>query len=75
MKKFAPKYFFIYIIRFYSFFISPFFPSSCRYSPSCSFFAVKAIDKFGVFWGGWLTLRRLFRCHPFGGYAGFDPVP
>ncbi len=49
-------------------------PPSCRYAPSCSAYAIDAISRYGAAKGGWLALRRLLRCHPWGG-SGFDPVP
>ncbi len=49
-------------------------PPSCRYSPSCSAYAIAAIERYGALTGGWLAARRLFRCHPWGG-SGHDPVP
>lgn len=49
-------------------------PSPCRFDPSCSTFALEALELHGVFRGSWLTIRRLSRCHPWGGH-GFDPVP
>jgi uncharacterized protein len=61
-------------IRFYQWVISPFLPAACRYQPTCSAYAVEAVSRHGVFAGGWLALRRLLRCHPWGG-SGFDPVP
>ncbi len=61
-------------IRFYQLAISPFLPSSCRFTPTCSQYAVEAILKYGILKGGWLTFRRLMRCHPWGG-SGYDPVP
>jgi putative membrane protein insertion efficiency factor len=62
------------VIRFYRLAISPSTPPSCRFSPTCSAYAQEAVEKYGVGKGGWLALRRLFRCHPFGG-KGYDPVP
>ena len=49
-------------------------PSPCRYDPSCSNYALEALDRHGALRGGWLTVRRLARCHPWGGH-GWDPVP
>ncbi len=49
-------------------------PSTCRYSPSCSQYAIEAIGKYGAFKGGWMTTKRLLRCQPWGG-CGHDPVP
>jgi putative membrane protein insertion efficiency factor len=54
--------------------ISPLLPASCRYVPTCSQYAVEAVMKHGIFRGGWLALRRILRCHPWGG-SGYDPVP
>ena len=61
-------------IRGYQRLVSPFFPASCRYSPTCSQYAVEAIQLHGGLKGFWLALRRIGRCHPWGG-SGFDPVP
>lgn len=61
-------------IQFYRKFISPLTPPSCRYTPTCSEYAVEALRKYGPFKGGWLALRRLLSCHPWGGH-GYDPVP
>ena len=65
------------LIRFYRRHISPHFPPSCRYIPSCSAYAMEAIEKYGAAKGGWLTLKRLSRCHPFhrGEHDFYDPVP
>ncbi|HWL47654.1 MAG TPA: membrane protein insertion efficiency factor YidD [Sphingomonadaceae bacterium] len=49
-------------------------PPSCRYHPSCSAYAITAIERYGALKGGWLAVKRLSRCHPWGG-SGFDPVP
>ncbi|MDZ7741986.1 MAG: membrane protein insertion efficiency factor YidD [Bacteroidota bacterium] len=73
MKKVLAK-FFILIIRFYQGAISPYLPPSCRYTPTCSAYGVEAIKKHGPFKGGWLSLKRFSRCHPWGG-SGYDPVP
>ena len=61
-------------IRFYQKCISPHFPPTCRFVPTCSSYAIQAIERFGVMRGGWLTIKRLSRCHPWGGH-GYDPVP
>lgn len=68
------KYILIALIRFYQVAISPLTPPSCRFVPSCSQYGIEAIQKYGALKGGWLTLKRLCRCHPWGG-SGFDPVP
>ena len=61
-------------IRFYQWCISPLLPAACRYHPTCSAYAVEAIERHGLVRGGGLTLKRLLRCHPWGG-SGYDPVP
>ncbi len=66
--------FFILLIRFYQGAISPYLMPSCRFHPSCSAYGVEAIGRHGPFRGGWLTLKRLLRCNPWGG-SGYDPVP
>tara|TARA_B100002003_G_C13780820_1_gene386704 strand:+ start:182 stop:409 length:228 start_codon:yes stop_codon:yes gene_type:complete len=75
MKKFSFKYLIIYLIRFYRFFISPIFVPACRFSPTCSSFAIDAINKYGVVFGAWLALKRLFRCNPLSRRSGYDPLP
>ncbi|ARN77609.1 membrane protein insertion efficiency factor YidD [Nonlabens spongiae] len=65
---------FILLIRFYQNFISPFTPSSCRYSPTCSTYSLQALKKHGLKKGGWLAIKRISSCHPWGG-KGYDPVP
>ena len=61
-------------IRFYQKFISPLTPSSCRYTPTCSQYAVEALRKHGPLKGMYLAVRHILRCHPWGGH-GYDPVP
>ena len=73
MKKLLAK-FFILLIRIYQYTISPLLPPSCRYIPTCSAYGVEAITKHGPFKGGWLTIKRISRCNPWGG-SGYDPVP
>ncbi|MGL4908935.1 MAG: membrane protein insertion efficiency factor YidD [Bacteroidales bacterium] len=65
---------FIFIVRIYKALISPILPSACRYTPTCSEYAMKALKQYGFFLGILLTLKRVFSCNPFGGY-GYDPVP
>ncbi len=62
------------LVRFYQLCISPLFPPSCRFTPTCSEYAMQALRKYGPFKGLWLTVKRLSRCHPWGG-SGYDPVP
>ncbi|MDE6342168.1 MAG: membrane protein insertion efficiency factor YidD [Muribaculaceae bacterium] len=64
----------IMMIRFYQYAISPHTPPSCRFTPTCSQYAVEAISRHGALKGGWLALKRIARCHPWGG-SGYDPVP
>ena len=61
-------------IRFYRKFISPLTPPSCRFTPTCSEYAIEAITKHGPFKGTWLAIKRVLRCRP-GGGSGYDPVP
>ena len=62
------------LIWFYRNAISPFTPASCRFQPTCSHYTYEAIERFGIWRGGWLGLKRLCRCHPFCA-GGIDPVP
>jgi putative membrane protein insertion efficiency factor len=68
------SWFFIGLIKAYQYLISPLFPATCRYTPTCSGYGLEAIRKYGPFKGGRLALKRFFRCHPWGG-SGYDPVP
>lgn len=61
-------------IRFYQLCISPMLPAACRYQPTCSQYAIEALRRHGPLKGLWLALRRIARCHPWGG-SGYDPVP
>jgi putative membrane protein insertion efficiency factor len=64
----------ILLIRIYQLVISPWIGPKCRYSPTCSRYGIEALKKYGLLKGGWLTITRLSRCHPWGG-SGYDPVP
>ena len=68
------KYIFIFLIKVYQRTLSRVLPSSCRFYPSCSEYGVQAIQKYGIFKGGWLTIKRIGRCQPFHP-GGYDPVP
>lgn len=65
----------VLLIRFYQVCLSPLKPAgTCRFTPTCSQYALEALRKHGLFKGSWLALRRILRCHPWGG-SGYDPVP
>jgi hypothetical protein len=68
------KYVALALIRLYQLTLSPILPPSCRFEPSCSHYSYDAIKRFGFFKGGWLSVRRISRCHPFNP-GGYDPVP
>jgi putative membrane protein insertion efficiency factor len=70
----AMKRLFILIARGWQLGPSRILPPTCRYAPSCSQFAIEALEKHGAIKGGWLATKRLLRCHPWGG-QGYDPVP
>ena len=65
---------FILLIKFYQLCISPLKPPTCRFTPTCSQYALEAFRKYGPVKGFWLSLKRILRCHPWGG-SGYDPVP
>jgi putative membrane protein insertion efficiency factor len=65
---------FIGLIKLYQWIISPMIGPKCRFTPTCSTYALQAIEKYGPFKGLWLALKRISRCHPFGG-SGYDPIP
>ncbi|MHC4598728.1 MAG: membrane protein insertion efficiency factor YidD [Planctomycetota bacterium] len=64
----------ILLLRLYQICLSPILPPCCRYSPTCSAYFIEAVQKYGALKRAWLGIKRLLRCHPFGGY-GEDPVP
>jgi uncharacterized protein len=68
------KKIFISVIRFYQVVISPIKPPSCRFYPTCSHYGLEAVQRFGALKGGWLTIKRILKCHPFHP-GGIDPVP
>lgn len=67
------KYIFLGLIKFYRKFISPLKPPCCRFYPTCSEYAMIAVEKYGAIKGGWLAIKRICRCHPFND-GGYDPV-
>lgn len=68
------KKLFLFLIRLYRKYISPLFPAKCRFYPTCSAYAYEAIEKYGALKGGFLTVKRILKCHPFNA-GGYDPVP
>ncbi len=67
------KKFFLLLLRFYKAAISPYLGNNCRFVPTCSEYAMQAIERYGALKGSWLALKRLLRCHPFC-KGGYDPV-
>jgi uncharacterized protein len=65
---------FLFLVRFYQVIISPLTPAACRYTPTCSNYMIEALKKHGLFYGGFLGIRRILSCHPWG-KTGYDPVP
>ena len=65
---------FVLLVRFYQIAISPLKPPTCRFTPTCSSYALEALKRYGLVKGGMLAIRRIMRCHPWGG-SGYDPVP
>ncbi len=65
---------FIWLTKFYQYFISPLLGSNCRYTPTCSHYTIEALKTHGIFTGGWLSIKRILSCNPWGG-SGYDPVP
>lgn len=64
----------IWLVKAYQKYISPLTPPSCRYVPTCSEYTIQALQKHGLLKGGWLAVKRIGSCHPWGG-SGYDPVP
>lgn len=64
----------VLLVRAYQVVLSPLLPAACRYTPSCSHYAIEALEKHGALRGGWLAVKRIARCHPFRA-GGYDPVP
>ncbi|MHB1372439.1 MAG: membrane protein insertion efficiency factor YidD [Thauera sp.] len=64
----------IALVRFYRYAISPMLGRNCRFHPTCSEYAIEAIERYGALRGGWMAVRRVGRCHPFNP-GGYDPVP
>ena len=70
------KHILIALVKFYRKYISPLTPPTCRYVPTCSQYALEALEKYGALKGGWLAFKRIGRCHPFHkGHDFYDPVP
>jgi len=68
------KWIAVLLVRFYQLSISPLFPNACRFTPTCSEYTKQAILKYGAISGTWLGIKRISKCHPWGGH-GYDPVP
>lgn len=65
---------FVFLVRIYQLVISPLTPATCRFTPTCSAYMIEALKTHGLFHGGYLGLKRIFSCHPWG-KSGYDPVP
>lgn len=70
----VPRTTLVLLVRVYQVLLSPLLPASCRYTPSCSAYAIEALERHGAVRGGGLAIRRILRCHPFRP-GGYDPVP
>jgi len=73
MKK-TLQFIFLLPVYFYRYSISPLIGPRCRYTPTCSQYTIDAVKKYGIIKGGWLAIKRISSCHPWGG-SGYDPVP
>ena len=67
------KRFFIGLVKGYQYLVSPLLGQNCRYTPTCSEYSIQAIEKYGIFKGLWLSIKRISKCHPWGG-SGHDPL-
>jgi putative membrane protein insertion efficiency factor len=67
------KFVTLQLLRAYKWAISPLFPPACRYVPTCSEYAMEAVERYGALRGGWMAFARILRCHPFA-HSGYDPV-
>ena len=74
LRSFHPARIAVAAVRLYQLVLSPLTPPHCRHLPTCSQYAIEALREHGILRGGWLAVRRIARCHPFG-TSGFDPVP
>jgi uncharacterized protein len=70
----VPRWLLLALVRGYQIALSPLLPATCRYYPTCSAYAVEALQRYGAARGSWLAVRRILRCHPFTA-GGYDPVP
>ena len=64
----------VFLVKIYQRIISPLFPPTCRYTPTCSEYAIQSLKKYGIIKGVYLSIKRIVNCHPWGG-SGYDPVP
>ena len=65
---------FVFLIKIYQNIISPLFPPTCRYTPTCSEYSIQSLKKYGLVKGVYLSIKRIVNCHPWGG-SGYDPIP
>ncbi|HUF30215.1 MAG TPA: membrane protein insertion efficiency factor YidD [Gemmatimonadaceae bacterium] len=70
----VPRRLLVLVVRVYQVSLGPLLPAACRYTPSCSAYAIEALQRYGALKGGWMAARRIGRCHPFRP-GGYDPVP
>ena len=64
----------VFLVKIYQRIISPLFPPTCRYTPTCSEYAIQSLKKYGIIKGVYLSIKRIVNCHPWGG-SGYDPIP